>query len=262
MNPSAPAVATPDPAANAADHEHERQGLGADGGREPGSQRDAPRVAERRQERADRPAPEATQAAACAGAASGSASTASITRSMKSAGPAMRQERRAPRGRGDARLGGASSGVAPSAPSSSPGPKGRCASSVRSSSDCAQAREPAMEVRLHGPERAVGRHRDLRERPLREEAKGDDLAVRLVERGDRGAQLGVAFGAEDRCAGIDRSSTAPMDEVTPGPSAAVVVGSSHTTCLRWAARRIASRIAMRASHAPNGPSARHVASDR
>ena len=121
--------------------------------------------------------------------------------------------------------------------------------------------EPAVQVGLHGAQRPIGRDRDLRERPLGEEPERDDLAVRLVERRHRGPQLGVALGAQHGVGGVGR--VAGRDGLRPPRGlGSRGGGSSHTTCLRWAARRIASRMAIRASHAPNGPSARHDASDR
>jgi len=62
----------------------------------------------------------------------------------------------------------------------------------------------------------------------------------------------------DRSAAIAGSEEAGAVGM-PTPSAS---GSIHVTDFRRAARRMARRTAIRASQAPNGPSPRHVASDR
>ena len=77
----------------------------------------------------------------------------------------------------------------------------RSAASVRSSGRSrtevgAEPGQPAMQVGLDGAQRSTGLARDLVERRVGEEAQRDDLAIRLGQRRDRGAQLGGALGAD------------------------------------------------------------------
>ena len=52
-----------------------------------------------------------------------------------------------------------------------------------------------MQVRLDGPERALGLARDLLERQLAEEAQDHDLAIWLLQGSNGQPEFGRVFGA-------------------------------------------------------------------
>src|SRR4029079_17020720 len=79
---------------------------------------------------------------------------------------------------------------------------------------------------LDGPEGPPGLDGDLVEAQIAEEPQGDDLAIRLIEPGDRGPDLGGPLGAEGRHGGIrptgQLTRTRRSGRIDPGDVAAAL----------------------------------------
>ena len=132
-----------------------------------------------------------------------------------------------------------------------------------------------MEVRLDGAERPPGDRRDLGQAQVAEEAQRDDLAIRFGQICDRRPDRHLALATQGEGRRVVRRRPrvprrgAPREmpgrpRLIPAPELArhPQAGRSEAIGRRRAACRSAMRTAIRAIHAPNGPSPRQVASDR
>jgi hypothetical protein len=120
-----------------------------------------------------------------------------------------------------------------------------------------------MEVCLDGSEWAIGGVGDLRQGSLGEEPGATTSRYGSSSEATAARSCASRSARSTEWAGSTASPTVAVRKRSwPGRSASAASGSSHVTCLRCPARLMARRTAIRESQAPNGPSARHVASDR
>ncbi len=81
-----------------------------------------------------------------------------------------------------------------------------------------------MEMGLHGPERPIALVGDLGQRELAEEAQDEDLAIGLLEAGDRGPDRRGSFRANGELGGIRHASERGRERRLPDPLAAAGPG--------------------------------------